>query len=157
MNTIKILSFVVLLSSLFASSSCKKGDTFVKADYEAKTFNYTLTFNPGDSFQSYYGITGYDQGDVVITYVLYETLGGDSYWTQTPVVINNLVNIVPEFSDIDGSLFINTLKASGQSGSPWAATTTLAFKSVLIKSSGLKKHPNLDLTDYNEVKKAFDL
>ncbi|MFN5674365.1 MAG: hypothetical protein ACK46W_04755, partial [Bacteroidota bacterium] len=33
----------------------------------------------------------------------------------------------------------------------------LTFKVVVIASSALAKHPNVDLNNYNEVKKTFEL
>ena len=146
-------------------SSCKKGDTGPKGETgadgiagpQAKTFNFNLTFSSGDTYKSYSGITGYDADDVVIVYVMYETLAGTNYWTQLPVILSNAVSFVPEFSETSGFLFINTLKASGAAGSPWTSTSTLAFKAVLIKSSQIAANPNINYKDYNAVKSAFKL
>lgn len=124
---------------------------------DARTFNFSLTFNPGDTFKSYAGITGFDAGDVVLTYVLYETIGGTGYWTQIPVILSDYVNFVPEFSESTGFLYINSLKADGTAGSPWTSSYTFAFKAVLIKSSGLAKNPNVDLNNYEEVKNTFNI
>lgn len=125
---------------------------------DAKTFNFTLTFNSGDLFQSYSGITGFNADDVVITYVKWETLGGTNYWTQLPVVVSNWINIIPEFSETTGNMFINTEKADGTTGSPWTTNgNTFAFKAVLISSSQKQAHPNLNWADYSEVKQVLKL
>lgn len=124
---------------------------------EAKTFNFNLTFTSSDTFKTYSGVIGYDEGDVVLTFVKYENINGTGYWVQTPLIVTNTVNIFSEFSENSGLLFVNTLKADGTSGSPWASSVTLDFKAVLIKSSGLIKHPNVDLSNYEEVEQAFDL
>lgn len=122
----------------------------------AKTFNFSLTFNVGDTYKSYNGITGYDADDVILFFVHYESLGSTAYWSSLPMIFSSL-NIIPEFSDQTGMVFINTLKSNGTSGSPWASTTTLNFKAVLIKSSQMIANPNVDYTNYNEVKNTFNL
>lgn len=77
-------------------SSCKKpekGETGPKGETgatgaqgqagpQAKTFNFTLTFAAGDTYQSYSGITGFNADDVIMVYTVYETLGTTKYWTQ---------------------------------------------------------------------------
>ncbi len=123
----------------------------------AKTFNFSLTFNPGDTFKSYSGITGFTSGDVVMTYMKYETLGTESYWTQIPYLVANAVNFVPEYGEQTGLLFINTEKADGSSGSPWGSTASFDFKAVLITTSHRMAHPNVDWSNYPEVKQALNL
>jgi hypothetical protein len=125
---------------------------------DAKTFTYNLTFNAGDTYKSYTGITGFDQGDMVVTYFNYENLGGEEFYVQTPYIYaaGNL-NLFVEVGSETGILFVNALKADGASGSPIVGTITFRFKSILIKSTGLQKHPNLDLTSYKDVKEAFNL
>ena len=162
MKIITILTIGLLITGI--TSSCKKevGPQGVQGVQgvqgpDAKTFNFNLTFNSGDTYQSYNGITGYDSGDVVLTFALYETLGSTGYWLQIPAVISGVANFIPEFSETTGNLFINTKKTDGTTGSPWTSTSTLKFKAVLIKSTGIIKNPDLDLTDYTAVKKAFNL
>jgi hypothetical protein len=162
------LVWLVVLCLGVAVSGCKKegpigpagatGETGAAgaAGPDATTFNFNLTFGAGDTWASYGGITGFDAGDVLVSFILFETLGGDAYWTQMPVVISG-VNFLPEFSDTDGYMFMNTIYADGSSGSPWTSATTLAFKVVLIKSSGLILHPDLDLSSYDDIQEVFDL
>lgn len=172
MKIIKFLTIGLLIAGATSLSSCKKEDMSQYATKEdlnnyatnndlanngAKTFNFSLTFGPGDTFKSYSGVTGFDAGDVVLTFVHYATYGGTPYWVQTPIIVNDYVNIFAEFETTYGNLFINTLKADGTPGSPWTSTSTFAFKAVLIKSSGLKQNPNVDLTNYEAVKEAFNL
>ena len=132
------------------------GATGATGQSEAKTFNYTLTFTSSDTWQTYNGITGFDTDDVIITYVLNELIGGTRYWTQIPFTYGG-VTYYPEFSEATGQIFINTIKSDGSTGSPWTTTTSLAFKSVLIKSSQRLQHPNLDYSDYLKVKNVFGL
>ncbi len=136
-----------------------KGDTGAQGQPgpQAKTFNFSLTFNAGDTYKSYSGITGYNADDIIMTYIKYETLGTEGYWTQLPYLVGNSVNFVPEFGDQTGLLFINTEKADGTAGSPWASTATFDFKAVLISSSQKLAHPNLNWKNYNEVKQVLKL
>lgn len=177
----KIKTLLAICVMALALSSCKKepikGDKGEKGDkgdtgatgqtgatgangtngVDAKTFNFTLTFNAGDTYQAYSGITGYNADDVIITYIKWETLGGTNYWTQLPVVVSNFVNIIPEFSETTGNMFINTEKADGTAGSPWTTSNTFAFKAVLISSAQRQAHPNLNWANYTEVKQALHL
>lgn len=158
---------ILLLATLIGICSCKKqvgpqGEIGPKGEVglagpDAKTFNFNLTFTPSDTYQSYSGITGYDAGDVVLTFSMYEQLSGEDYWVQLPFILDGAVNVLPEFSETSGNLVINTKKADGTLGSPWTSTNTFAFKAVLIKSSGLIKHPDVDLSNYKEVKETFKL
>jgi hypothetical protein len=148
-----LLTIVTLISSCKKEDMSKYATKDELANYGAKTFNFDLTFNAGDTYQSFSGITGYEPGDVVISFVK-----TDSYlWVQMPVILYNYVNLLPEFSENTGNLFINTLFADGSAGSPWTSPTSASFKAVLIKSSGLIQHPDVDLTSYSAVKKAFNL
>jgi len=148
-----LLTIVTLISSCKKEDMSKYATKDELANYGAKTFNFDLTFNAGDTYQSFSGITGYEPGDVVISFVK-----TDSYlWVQMPVILYNYVNLLPEFSENTGDLFINTLFADGSAGSPWTSPTSASFKAVLIKSSGLIQHPDVDLTSYASVKKAFKL
>ena len=147
------MTIVTLISSCKKEDMSKYATKDELANYGAKTFNFDLTFNAGDTYQSFSGITGYEPGDVVISFVK-----TDSYlWVQMPVILYNYVNLLPEFSENTGDLFINTLFADGSAGSPWTSPTSASFKAVLIKSSGLIQHPDVDLTSYASVKKAFKL
>lgn len=168
MRNLKRVLSLVLITSLFSFFSCtkegEKGDSGINGangingvdSPTPKTFNFSLTFNSGDTFQSYSGITGVDSDDVMLFYILYETLGTTDYWSGIPLELGN-VSFIPEFSDQSGLVFINTLKADGTAGSPFASTFTYGFKVVVIKSSQRLANPNIDYTNYYEVKGAFSL
>lgn len=180
MKTIKRITLLVLISSILTTFSCTKegkqgpagtngtngasgptgptGPSGVDGipGPQAKTFNFSLTFNAGDTYKSYGGITGYDADDVILFFVHYETLSSTAYWSSLPMIFSTL-NIVPEFSDQTGFVFINTLKSNGTAGSPWTSTSTLNFKAVLVKSSQMIANPNIDYSNYYEVKGAFNL
>lgn len=123
---------------------------------EATTQNYTLTFTTAQNWQTYNGFAGlFDANDIIVTYIFNATYGEDFY-VQLPFTYGTVVAYA-EVGETTGYIFINTDKANGTTGSPWSSNTTLKFKSVLIKSKAMKKHPNLNLKDYNAVKQAFNL
>jgi hypothetical protein len=164
MKTKTIIAICLIALTL---GSCKKeagpkGDTGATGAQgatgpAAKTFNFSLTFDAGETFESYDGITGFKAGDIVMTYIKYETLLDEAYWTQLPLVFSNTVNFVPEFNEKTGYLFINTDNADGSAGSPWTSSTTIDFKAVLITVAQQMAHPNVNWEDYNEVKQALDI
>ena len=162
-KTITKIGILILISiTAFLFNGCNKGDKGDQgiqgpAGPEATSFDFDLTFNTGDTYQTYSGITGYETSDIVVTYILYENIGSEGYWTQLPVIFDNTVNIIPEFGDQSGLLYINTVKANGTSGSPWTVSTTLAFKAVLIKGRALSSHPGIQNQSYEKVKETFHL
>jgi|GEM_PF-975265 hypothetical protein len=168
MKTLKKTLILVLMASISTTFSCTKegkegaqgpmGQTGPAGPSgpDARTFNFTLTFNTGDTFKSYSGITGFDANDVILFYVHYETLSSTYYWAPLPMIAGNM-NIIPEFSESSGFVFINTLKADGTSGSPWTSSSTLAFKAVLVKSSLLIANPGITSKNYEEVKRILNL
>lgn len=159
LQSIGIAILLLIASTTF--NACKKpekGETGPQgpAGPQARTFNFTLTFFPGDTYNYYGGIIGYNTDDVILTYVVYETIGSTNYYTQIPATFGNL-NIFPEFSESTGFLYINTLRADGVSGSPWSASSTLAFRAVLISSSQIAANNDIDFKNYKEVKERFNL
>lgn len=131
-----------------------------QAGPQAKTFVFSLTFNSGDTFKSYSGITGFNTDDVVIVYIHNNTYSGTDYYTQLPYMTDagsGGINVWPEMNETNGSLFINTTWADGTAGSPWSSSVTFKFKAVLISSSQFVKYPNLDWANYNEVKSTLNL
>ena len=122
----------------------------------AKTYNFNLTFNAGDTWKSYSGITDYNADDVIIVYIYSNIYSGQYFWCQLPVIYGN-VNYWPEFSDETGFLFINTTWADGSSGSPWSSSYTFGFKAVLIHSSVYSKYPDINYSNFEEVAKVFNL
>jgi hypothetical protein len=183
-NLMKIATLLLICTASTTFTGCKKGD---KGDMgpqgqpgtnrtdgtngtngatgpagapgpDAKTYNYNLTFGPSTTFQSYTGVgVDFDANNVVVTYVKNATYGSEDFYVALPYVASGLVNIYAEVGEDSGLIFINTVKADGTPGSPWTSSTTFAFKSVLIKSRAMKTHPNLNLKDYSEVMRAFNL
>ncbi len=125
---------------------------------QAKTFVFNLTFNSGDTFKSYSGVTGFNTDDVLLVYVFNANYGSD-YYVQLPFMSGGSsgVNFYAEFNETNGNLFINTEWADGTTGSPWSSSVNLKFKAVLISSSQFKAHPNTNWGNYNEVKATFNL
>lgn len=165
----KTVNFKFALMALFAIAlsitSCKKepgpqGPTGPQgpqgvAGPSAKTYTYNLTFNSTTQYASYSGISAdFDTDDMVLTFV-YNANYGNDYYVQLPYVANGTVNIYAEVNEITGHIFVNTDKADGTSGSPWSSGVTFKFKSILIKSSQIKKNVNHAI--YSEVVKAYDI
>lgn len=168
MKTTKLILALLLVGTSLFNQGCKKAEKGDKGDVgptgavgasgpEAKTFTYVLNFTTSSNFQTYSGVTGYDVDDVIVTYILNANYGGQDFYVQLPYVFLGAANIYAEVGETSGLIFINTDKADGSAGSPWTGATSLKFKSVLIKSRVMKAHPNLDLSDYNSVKKALNL
>lgn len=171
MKKIKFLTMGLLFIGMATIVSCKKEDMSKYAtkdelnnyatnndlnNNQAKVFNYDLTFPAGSSFETYDGITGFEHGDIIVTYMYYENLGGnDNYWVQLPFYDNSQVNIYAEYSEKDGFIYINAELDDGSA--PWTSSNTMSLKSVLIKASALKAHPNVNLSNFKDVKKAFKL
>lgn len=168
-KVVKFLAAGLLLVGVTSLSSCKKEDmskyvTYAQLDNysansEAKVFNYNLTFAPGSTFELYEGITGFQHGDVIITYMLYEDLGTpgdpDYFWVQLPFYYVSQVNIFAEYAENDGSIFV--IAEFDDGSAPWSTATTISLKSVLIKANAIKAHPNVNFKNYKEVEKAFNL
>lgn len=179
MKTSTIKSITTVLASMALTlglivSSCKKpekGETGPKGETgasgatgqpgpQAKTFVFNLTFNAGDTFKSYAGVTGFNTDDVLLVYIFNANYGSD-YYVQLPYMIGGAgaagVHCYAEFSETSGNLFINTEWADGAAGSPWSSSVTLKFKAVLISSSQFKAHPNTNWKNYAEVKAELNL
>ncbi len=164
------ISTLLFISLLFFVSSCIVDGTSGEpgpvgpegpagqSGPDAKTFDFTLTFNPGEEWESYDSIIGFDTGDVVLVYILSDTYDGVDHYVQLPFAYNsNSVNIWPEFSSLNGSLFINTTWANGNPGSPWSSAVDLKFKAVLIHSSYKKAFPDVDFTFYESIEQELRL
>lgn len=63
--------------------------------------------------------------------------------------------VTPEFNENSGVLRISMTDGNGNS--PLNSTSTFGFKAVLIKANGLKTHPNIDLSNYEDISKTFNL
>jgi len=172
-NTKKVIATLFVACALIIIS-CKKGDTGPAGDKgatgntgatgqpgpQAKTFVFNLTFNAGDTFKSYAGVTGFNTDDVLLVYIFNANYGSD-YYVQLPYMIGGAgaagVHCYAEFSETSGNLFINTEWADGTAGSPYTSSVTFKFKAVLISSSQFKAHPNTNWKNYAEVKSVLNL
>ncbi|MGZ4099573.1 MAG: collagen-like triple helix repeat-containing protein [Bacteroidia bacterium] len=164
----KKFAVAFLLIGIAVTSGCKKGDkgdtgpagptgSQGQAGPSAKTYTFTGTFDASITVAGYTGIIAdFSTGNTVIVYALNNIYSGTNYYVQTPYVASGTVNIYAEVGD-DGNVFVHTDKADGTAGSPWAATTPIDFKAVLIKSSFLKEHPNWDLSTYDKAKSLLNL
>lgn len=176
----KIKLFGIILALCVASSCQKSGCTDSKAlnysdsntkddgscimpsdvqneiETDAKVFNTTLYFNAGDTYQSYNTVSQYyDNGDIILTFVEDPNESNlTGFWVQMPFLSDDNVNFYSEVTST-GEVFVNTATVSG--GSPWSSTHYFNFKFVLIKGTGLIKHPDVDLTNFEEVKEVFNL
>jgi hypothetical protein len=169
MKTARKITMLIMIISIVATFGCTKegkegppgptGTTGSKGDSgpQAKTFNFNLTFDPGETYESYGGITGFNTDDVLLVYIYWADYG-EPFYVQLPFAENNNgISFYAEFSEVSGYIFVNTIWANGNSGSPWSTSTTLGFKAVLISSAARLANPNIDYTNYNEVKKVFNL
>lgn len=159
MRTLKIgILFGILVIGL---SACKKiqGPTGEKGDSgpDAIMKSYTLYFNAGDTYKLYSGFVGMmDQGDIIVTYVEDPNeFNFTGSWVQTPFISEAGVNFYSEVTDA-GNIFNKTVEA-GTLSSPWTGPHYFNYRSVLIKGSGIIKNPNLNLSDFEEVKETFNL
>lgn len=151
---------IILLIAIAGFTSCQKegpkGETG-ESGPDAKMYSYTVNFSSGQTYQEYTGIVGsFDSGDIVVTYV--EDPNEDNLtglWVQTPFINNDGVNFYAEVTD-NGTVYFNTVIAADGS-SPWTSNHYFNCRSVLIKGTGLAKHPDLDIADYDQVREAFDL
>ena len=167
MRFLKQVAVLLSVIGLMTFTSCEKeGPTGPQGEQgeqgvagpEARVHVFSLKFNAGETFETYDKITNFNKGDVVIVYILWDTYGGDDFYTQLPFMINsNSINVWPEFSESDGLLFINTTLADGTTGSPWSSSATLNFKAVVLKGSYKMEYPNVNFNDYEEVKTVLNL
>lgn len=165
-KTIKFLCGALVAIAL-VTTSCKKdpgpkGDTGAQGPQgipgpSAKTYTFAANFSSTSQYYSYSGLIGlYTADDAILVYVMNATYSAVDYYVQLPYVVGGSVNVYAEVGET-GIIFINTDKANGTSGSPWTSNVSFKFKAVVIKSSQLKKHPDINLKDYNEVVQTFNI
>ena len=123
----------------------------------AKTYTFNAFFDTSIQYYTYNGLFGeYDSDDAVLVYVLNAYYSSTPYCVLLPYVANGTVNIYAEIGDL-GTIYINTDKANGTAGSPWTSSVSFKFKAVVIKSTMLKKHPEVNLKNYDEVAQTFNI
>ena len=160
-KTIATLVIGLTLSFGLSFSSCKKAETGPKgatgeAGPEAKSYNVYLTYNAGDIAKSFTGITDYDIDDAVLCYLM---VNSSSSKLTLPVTYDGVQYKLVDYpySESIGAIQVLTYNPADGVSSPWNGTNTLHFKVVHIKSSGLITHPDVNLSNYEEVKAAYDL
>lgn len=169
MKIMKYLTMGLLFIGMIALVGCKKEDMSKYATKEdlnnyatnsdlnnsqAKVYNFGLTFGPGITSSMYWDINDFEKGDVIVTFGKFDELVGAASWSQLPIVNPNFI-VTPEFDEDLGVLRITIFDGNGNS--PFSSSGTIGFKAVLIKSSAIKTHPNIDLSSYEEISKTFSL
>ena|SRR6218665_848772 len=154
-----VLSFGLTLSSCEKAKTGPKGATGETgpAGPEAKTYIADLTYNTGDVSKSFVGITDYESDDAIICYLIRNSGSNLSLPATYEGIQYEIVDYLYSGSGTIGAVQVNTYNATDGYSSPWGGPWTLHYKIVHIKSSGLEKHPDLDLTNYEEVKATFGL
>lgn len=122
---------------------------------EAKTYNVTFTYGAGETYRYYSGVTDFESDDVLLIYLVYLSVGGQTLCTPISATVYG-VDYLTLFVESTGAISFNTY-AAGTYSSPWSTSQEVRYKIVHIKSSGLIKHPNVDLSKYEEVKAAYNL
>jgi len=160
----KISVFTLLLVGATSFSSCKKEDMSkyatkedlaqAKEEAKSKVYNFTLTYNQTDYVAYAPTITKTNPNDLILTFVHWDDVGGQQSWMQCPLTIGNLF-IAPEFTN--SSLIIGMYRADGVAGSPFNQTASFNFKVVVVSVKSLNANPTVDLSNYEEVKEAFNL
>ena len=78
----RIINLSLFTFMLLSVISCKKevvgpqGQQGVQgvSGPEAKSYSFTTTYNAGETFKSFTGVTDFSPGDAMLFYVLYETV-----------------------------------------------------------------------------------
>lgn len=122
---------------------------------EAKTYNITCTYGAGETFREFYGVTNFEADDVLLTYLVYTGAGGGTYCTPISATVYG-VDYLTVYLESTGVVSFSTF-AAGTYSSPWSSDEIVRYKIVHIKSTGLIKNPNVDLSNYEEVKAAYNL
>ena len=155
------IGFVLALSLIF--TACEKAKVGPKgatgatgpAGPGAKTYIADLTYNTGSVSQSFTSITDYESNDAILCYLI--TAGGSYVALPTSYEGIKFEIVHYTYSGTTGAVQVNTYNASDGYSSPWGGPWTMHYKIVHIKSSGMEKHPNVDYSNYEDVKEAFDL
>jgi hypothetical protein len=122
---------------------------------EAKTYNVQFTYGAGETYREFYGVTNYEPNDALLMYLVYQGVGGGTYCTPISATVYG-IDYLTVYLENSGVVSFSTF-AAGTYSSPWSSDEIVHYKIVHIKSSGLIKHPDVDLNNYEEVKEAYDL
>ncbi len=163
MKIMKVITLTLLLIGVTFMMGCDKKATQSELnDQKPQATVFSLSFSPTVYKNSYSGIKGYSKGDVLLVYGWSEIEGKDAWGalpgtvfhsdSQTGWVIRTF-----KFEEDSGKLYIYTYNADGTSGSPWTKDMLFKYKAVVIKSSAIQQNPDVDLSNYAEVKARFDV
>ena len=122
---------------------------------EAKTYNVTYNYAAGETYRYYSGVTDFEPDDALLIYLVYTSVGGETLCTPISATVYG-VDYLTLFAESTGAISFYTYSA-GTYSSPWSTNQEVRYKIVHIKSSGLIKHPNVDLSNYEDVKVAYNL
>ena len=152
-NLYGLMSLLVVSAGLFIASCAKEGPAGPAgpagdqgpAGPSAKVFDFSLTYNAGDSIKSY-NMTGASTSDIALTYYKFS----DNSYMQLPYFSADGTGfyIIPYFYPATGKLEVEIPNFL-------TAAATINFRSVLIK--GTAKVPGLDYSNYNQVKEYYHL
>ena len=158
MKILKLTVFGLLLGIGFTTSSCKKAVTDHEENYPHTDINvqeYTVSNWIGDA-------NGYEaeimaesltsellSDGVVMCYIK----SGDSYLAM-PLTLSN-GSWIEHWAFAQNSNSITILNYDDDGATPEPGTRT--FKIATFTQAGLINHPNVDITDYESVKKEFNL
>jgi hypothetical protein len=81
--------------------------------------------------------------------------GGVYVWTLLPYSSGGITYLAE--NDIYGNVSVSGVYTNGTAGSPFAASYTLLFYSVVIKGSAGNRNSSIDYSNYEEVKAYYNL
>jgi hypothetical protein len=158
----KIILLICAITLCF--SACKKDKYQPKGDYATvsqvptvKNYDFSITFGSSTTYGTYTLPSSLTSDDAVIVYWKEE---GTGFLVQTPYIWYETsssvgVNFWTEIGGI--TLFVNATRADGSSVSPWTTTSVESFRAIVINGSARKVHPEVNYSDYAQVKQAFHL
>ncbi len=123
----------------------------------AIVYDFDLSFGPEDTFNNFNGMMDdYLETDVAMVYIRneYGWVPLPYYWVGEGDYID--INIYPEIAD-DGKIWINTIRADGETGSPWNETVTIEFRAVLIMSEFIVYKDSQQTPPYEVLKSQLNL
>jgi|AntAceMinimDraft_17_1070374.scaffolds.fasta_scaffold53197_2 hypothetical protein len=123
-----------------------------------KVYDFTLTFGTSTTVQTYNMPSGSMYNKVTFVYIDI----GYKDWVMLPYYEYNPgyvpVNYISVCDEILENIKIHTTRGDNQSGSPWVVDNVQkSFRAVVLETSELILNPNVDLSNYEAVKEAFDL
>lgn len=150
-------------------NSCKKdkyqpigdyGDTNITTTNTVTPTNWTTTYDDGTNFalESTLSVPGITQDVFDKGAVLVYILSSGRYYALSYSDAGNTYSATFNYSFAVGSIIIEcTGYDNTGSYKPADLNGQYTFKTVILSSAAKKMHPNVDLTNFDEVKKEFNL